>query len=200
MINASIMALINGLMFTLVLHASGQIDILCQELKNISKNILVHKSSMSVLHVLIKRHKRIISFSYNIEKLFSSISLMQIVVDTLVICCLGFLIIISIHNETGTSMIMKIILSYIALTTEVFVICFAGEYLSLKGDSIISSTYDTLWYDMPSTQARIILFVIMRSQKRLTITAGKMIDMSFETFTNIMKASVSYISVLNAMY
>ena len=42
-----------------------------------------------------------------------------------------------------------------------------------------------LWYDMPSNYSKIIVFIIMRSQKRLAITAGKMMDMSFETFTNV---------------
>ncbi|XP_018348726.1 PREDICTED: odorant receptor 30a-like [Trachymyrmex septentrionalis] len=87
---------------------------------------------------------------------------MQIVLNTLTMCCLGFFTII--------------------------------------GKLIANATYETLWYDMPVNTSRIMMFIIMRSQKRLTITAGKMMDMSFETFANIMKATASYISVLNAMY
>ncbi|KAL6254512.1 hypothetical protein P5V15_014565 [Pogonomyrmex californicus] len=200
MLHAITLALINGLIFTLVLHASGQIDIICQEFKNISKNVLVHKSSVPLFGILIERHERVILFSDNIEKLFSFIALIQVVWNTLVICCVGFFIIISIHNETGTIMVAKTVLVYIAVTIEIFAMCFIGEYLSFKSESITSSTYDALWYDMPTTQARIILFILMRSQRQITITAGKITDMSFETFTNIMKATVSYISVLNAMH
>ncbi|XP_036141369.1 odorant receptor 13a [Monomorium pharaonis] len=195
-----VLCLINGLIFTLVLHVSGQIDIMCHEFKNISKSIFLHKSSATLFGMLIERHNRIISFSENIEKFFSFIALMQVVWNTLVICCLGFIIIISFHNGTDVFITIKTIFAYVAVTFEVFIICFIGDHLRLKGELIANATYDSLWYNMSPRQNKIILFIIIRSQKRLIITAGKMMDMSLETFTNIMKASVSYASVLNAMY
>ncbi|XP_018047596.1 PREDICTED: odorant receptor 13a-like [Atta colombica] len=150
--------------------------------------------------MLIKRHNRVISFSKNIEQLFSFIALMQVVLNTLVICSIGFFLIVSIHNEASVFELVKTIFAYCVIMVEAFIICFAGEHLSLKGKLIANVTYETLWYDMPVNTEKILMFIIMRSQERLTITAGKMIDMSFETFANIMKASASYISVLNAMY
>ncbi|XP_024879262.1 odorant receptor 13a-like isoform X1 [Temnothorax curvispinosus] len=192
-------AILNGLIITLVHHVSGQVDVICQEFRNISRTTLLYRSSLSSFGILVKRHNRIISFSENIEELFSFIALMQVVWNTLVICCLGFIIILSIHNETGVFALMKTMIAYLAITMEAFIICFAGEYLSFKGKSIARATYETPWYDMPSKQNKIIIFILMKSQKRLAITAGKMMDMSFETFTSIMKASVSYVSVLYAM-
>ncbi|KAL0133989.1 hypothetical protein PUN28_001122 [Cardiocondyla obscurior] len=150
--------------------------------------------------MLVERHNKVISFSENIEQLFSFIGLMQVVWNTLLICCLGFVLIISVYNETGVFMLVKTVFAYLAITTEAFIICFAGEYLSLKGALIARATYETLWYDMPSDRSKYIIFIIMRSQKRLAITAGKMMDLSFETFMTIMKASASYVSVLYAMY
>ncbi|XP_071569016.1 odorant receptor 13a-like [Temnothorax nylanderi] len=194
------MAILNGLIFALVLHLSGQVDIICQEFRNISRTTLLYGSSLSSFGVLVERHNRIISFSENIEELFSFIALMQVVWNTLVICCLGFIIILSIHNETGVFALVKTVIAYFSIIMEVFFICFAGEYLGLKGNLIARATYETPWYNLPSNQSKIIIFILLRSQKRLAITAGKMMDMSFETFTSIMKASVSYISVLNAMY
>ncbi|XP_039309963.1 uncharacterized protein LOC105193063 [Solenopsis invicta] len=184
-IHAGILATVNGLIFTLVFHVSGQIDVICYEFTNISKNTLLHKSSVSLIGMLIKRHNRIISFSKNIETLFSLIALMQVIWNTLVICCLGLVIIVSVHNNTGVFVLVKTGVAYIAMTIETFVICFAGEYLSLKSKSIADATYKSLWYDMPLRQSKIILFIIMRSQKRLGIHAGKMLDMSFQTFTNV---------------
>ncbi|XP_039310431.1 odorant receptor 13a isoform X2 [Solenopsis invicta] len=125
-------AAINGLIFTLVLHVSGQIDIICQEFRNISKNAFSYRSSAFNLGMLIERHNKVYAFSENIEKLFSFIALMQVVCKTLVICCLGFIIIISVHNETDVFVFTKAILAYFAVMIECFIICFAGEYLSLK--------------------------------------------------------------------
>ncbi|XP_011155671.3 odorant receptor 13a isoform X1 [Solenopsis invicta] len=200
LIHACTIAVLNGLILTLVLHVSGQIDIICCEFRNLSKDTVLHKSSVPLFGMLLERHNRIISFSKNLETLFSFISLMQVVWNTLVICCLGFVIIISIDNGTGIFVLVKTVSGYFVVMVEAFVICFAGEYLSLKSKSVGDAIYETLWYDMPTHQSKIIIFIIMRSQKRLAITAGKMVDMSFETFTSIMKASASYVSVLYAMY
>ncbi|KAL0133977.1 hypothetical protein PUN28_001118 [Cardiocondyla obscurior] len=83
---------------------------------------------------------------------------------------------------------------------EVFVYCFAGEFLTAKSKSIGDAIYESLWYNLPPSDSRIVLFMMLRCQKRLTITAGRFIDLTLEGFTSIMKASVSYVSVLNAMY
>ncbi|XP_071644028.1 odorant receptor 4-like isoform X1 [Temnothorax longispinosus] len=199
-LHVCMISILNGFIFTLVLHLSGQVDIICQEFENISKHILLHRFSIPSFGMLIEKHNKVISFSENIEQLFSFIGLMQVVWITLVICCLGFVLIISIHNKTGVFALVKTMIAYLAIAMEVFMICFSGEYLSSKGKSIARATYETPWYDMPSNQSKILIFIMMRSQKRLAITAGKMMDMSFETFTSIMKASVSYVSVLYAMY
>ncbi|KAG5326914.1 OR67C protein, partial [Acromyrmex heyeri] len=179
-----LVAVLNGLIFTLVLHVSGQIDIICQEFKNISENAFPYQSSAFILGVLIKKHNKVYSFSENIEELFSFIALMQVVCKTLVICCLGFVIIISVHNEIDFYLFVKAAVAYIAVMIEIFIICFAGEYLSLKSKSVADAAYKSLWYDMPINQTKIISFVIMKSQRRLSITAGKMMDMSFEALTN----------------
>ncbi|XP_024879554.1 odorant receptor 67a-like isoform X1 [Temnothorax curvispinosus] len=134
------------------------------------------------------------------EKFFSLFSLLQVFWNTAVVCCLGFVLIISIHNETGVFVLVKTMSGYFSMILEVFIICLAGEYLSSKGKLITTATYEMPWYNMPSNQSKILMFIMMRSQKRLVITAGKMMDMSFESFTTIIKASASYISVLYAIY
>ncbi|XP_072750309.1 odorant receptor 4-like [Anoplolepis gracilipes] len=199
MLGSCAIAIINGLIFSLVFHVSGQIDIICQGFKTISKNIYVG-SSVVTLEILIKRHNRVVLFSEQIGKLFSFIILMQVCANTLIICCLGFVITISIHNEIGVIVLLKAILGYFAIMIEAFIICLAGEYLSFKSKSISDAAYESLWYDMPSNQGKIISLMILRSQKRLAITAGKIMNLSLEAFASIMKASASYVSVLHAMY
>jgi len=50
---------------------------------------------------------------------------------------------------------------------------------------IADAVYESLWYDLPSNQRKIITFVIMRSQKQLMITAGRVTNLSLETFTSV---------------
>lgn len=43
---------------------------------------------------LVNRHYKIINFSKDVENLFSYIALLQLLCNTLIICCIGFLMII----------------------------------------------------------------------------------------------------------
>ncbi|XP_011862394.1 PREDICTED: odorant receptor 13a-like isoform X2 [Vollenhovia emeryi] len=196
---AAVIALLNSLILTLVLHVSGQIDIMCQGLREIPTT---KKSRSSAIRLLIEKHQRIISLSNNIENYFSFVALIQFIWNTVVICSIGIMIVISLGMdvEGKSGLLIQSIMPYIAVTLEAFVFCFAGEYLSTKSKSISDAAYETLWYELSTSECRILLLVIVRSQKRLTITAGKVMDLTLEGFTALMKASASYMSVLHAMY
>ncbi|XP_039310437.1 odorant receptor 22c-like isoform X1 [Solenopsis invicta] len=196
---ATVIAMLNALILTLVLHVSGQIDIMCQELKEIRST---SKSNSISTSSLVARHQKIISLSKNIENYFSFVALLQFVWNTFVICAIGFMVVISLSmNITSKSgILIQFIIPFCAVTMEAFVFCFAGEYLRTKSKAVGDAAYEAVWYDLPTSECRILLFVILRSQKQLTITAGKVMDLTLEDFTSVMKASASYISVLNAMY
>ncbi|XP_014483809.1 PREDICTED: odorant receptor 13a-like [Dinoponera quadriceps] len=212
---AGILAMLDALLLTLVLHVCGQIDIVQQKLSTITRKDIERDTCM--VKILVIRHQRIISFSKNIETLFSKIALIQFLSDTLIICCLGFLIVISINIPNGTTMLVKSVLFYISIGMQAFIFCFVGEYLSskvsvfiirhtkeacrvLQSEMIGDAAYESLWYDLKPNENRDLFFMIVRSQKRLTLTAGKFVNLSLRQFGNIVKASASYMSVLHAMY
>ncbi|XP_026823992.1 odorant receptor 67c isoform X1 [Ooceraea biroi] len=172
---------------------------MCQELREISSTSKPYSLSTKSL---ITRHQKIILLSNNVENFFSFVGLLQFVWNTFVICCIGFMAVISLdmNTEGKSGVIIQFIIPSVAVTIEAFVFCFAGEYLSTKSKSIGDAAYEAVWYDLSTSECRVLLFLILRSQKRLTITAGKVTDLTLEAFTTVMKASASYISVLHAMY
>ncbi|XP_011694595.1 PREDICTED: odorant receptor 4-like [Wasmannia auropunctata] len=191
---------VNSLIVTLILHIGGQIDILRDWLlKAFSKNMM-HTVDRITMKALIIKHQQIIMFSENVENLYTYIALMLFVSDTLIICCIGFIIVTSIGTPDGPAILIRSVLFYIVMNLEAFIYCFAGEYLNAKSKTIGDAAYDSLWYDDTTEKSRLMLLIILRSQKRLTITIGKIMDLSLERFTSVVKASASYISVLLAMY
>ncbi|XP_014483193.1 PREDICTED: odorant receptor 22c-like [Dinoponera quadriceps] len=168
-------------------------------LKSISNEMPHYESVAYRTKILVEKHNKVISFSENLDKLLSFMALMQIFWNTLVFCFLGLHIVVSIHNAAGV-ILVKAIIAYFGIMMEIFIFCFAGEYLTHKSRSLGDAGYESLWYNMSPSLSKNILFFIMRSQKQLTLTAGGMTILSLEAFTSIMKASASYISVLNAMY
>lgn len=51
-------------------------------------------TSLTIISDLVHRHRKIIALSENIENLFSIIALLQLLWNTLIICCSGFMIIL----------------------------------------------------------------------------------------------------------
>lgn len=66
---------------------------MCRGLVEISSGDDAFDLPATSIKTLIHRHQRIIALSADIETLFSYIALMQFLWNTLVICCLGFLIV-----------------------------------------------------------------------------------------------------------
>ncbi|KAM0736513.1 Odorant receptor 4 [Formica fusca] len=191
--------MLDALVITLVLHVSGQIDIVCRGLLELFSGKREYKSYKDATSAIIRKHQDIIVLSDNIENLFSYIALLQFLTNTLVICGIAFAIVTTIQTHQGYALLLKSLFFYIAITLEAFIFCFAGEHLSNKSKSIANTAYEALWYNAKPSESRILLILMLRSQKRLTLTIGKFNDLSLEVFADTLKASASYVSVLLAM-
>ncbi|XP_076386815.1 uncharacterized protein LOC100884046 [Megachile rotundata] len=183
----------SALILMVVLHVGCQIDILCQTI------IDVPLRDKKQLEFFISRHQDIIVFTEKIEQFFTYMALSQLLSNILITCCLGFLIIMSISGDAGLSVFFKSVLFYVALWIEAYVYCFAGEYLNTKSKLICETAYKCLWYNLYPSESKLLIIVILRAQKGFTLTFGKFSNLSLENFTEILKASASYMSVLLAM-
>lgn len=87
-----------------VLHACGQIDILCDALGHFSPDKYNQQERLmsSVAGELVVRHQKIIAFSDKVEKIFCYIALMQFISSTLVTCCLGYMV-VTVSNRSRRS-------------------------------------------------------------------------------------------------
>ncbi|XP_077261523.1 uncharacterized protein LOC143897075 isoform X2 [Temnothorax americanus] len=129
---AEAIGLLNALLINLILHISGQIDILRKSVTEIFPKKGKCSPSRSVVKEIIKKHQKVIIFSEHIEDLYSYIALVLFVSDTLIICCLGFAIVASIGQPNALKIILRTLLFYFNTNLEAFIFCFAGEHLSDK--------------------------------------------------------------------
>ncbi|XP_011263780.2 odorant receptor 4 [Camponotus floridanus] len=190
---------VNALLLTLILHIGGQMNILRSWLMDFTSNESVKKRTIFTTNQIIEKHQRIINFSEKVENLYTYIALLQFASNTIMICSLAFLIVSAIGTPDATEKIIRSLLFYAITNLEAFIFCFAGEYLNNKSKAIGIAAYNSAWYNLKPQQTRILLFIILRSQKQLTLTVGKLTNLSLEYFASIMNASGSYLSVMLAM-
>ncbi|XP_032669862.1 odorant receptor 4-like [Odontomachus brunneus] len=195
--------LLNALLLALSLHVGGQMEVLRSWLIELVPKEGIRRerrdSIVSTTNKIIRKHQRIINFTEYIEDLYTYIALVQFTSNTVLMCSLGFLIVSAIGSPDATEQIVRSLLFYTVTNLEAFIFCFAGEYLKNKSTAIGTAAYNSTWYELGPENSRPLIFVILRAQKQLTLTVGKIMDLSLESFTNIMKASGSYLSVLLAM-
>nr|XP_033342126.1 odorant receptor 4-like [Megalopta genalis] len=190
-------AMFMALLAALVLHVGSQVDILCEELMDVPK--YRKEERLLSIKTLVVRHQKIIYLGENIRDLFINIALVQYLSNILMICFLGFMLVNSLGTENGPSVVVKCFPFYVAANCEAFVLCYTGEYLISKSENVHRAAYDMDWYKLNHRDMQLILLLLQRSQKELTLSAGKFVNLSVEAFANILKASASYISILLAM-
>lgn len=71
--------------------------------------------------------------------------------------------------------------------------------LSLQSESVGLAVYLTEWYRRSPKQRKQLLLIIIRSQRRCAITAMKFADLSLEGFADVIKFSISFYAILQAM-
>ena len=98
--------------------------------------------------------------------------------------------------------IVMAIKSFIVLSTllvQLFAYSYVGEYLKLQMEGVGDSLYFCSWYDIPTSMAKDIIYIIMKSQDPVSLKAGKFFIVNMETYMSILKTSMSYLSVLRVM-
>ncbi|NP_001177509.1 odorant receptor 69 isoform X1 [Nasonia vitripennis] len=199
-------AMTESLFIVLILHACSYVDLLLDEIKifsdNCNKKVLNITDSNNMrfyVHVILKRHIQLLESVKKIENIYSNVSLVQMFFSVITICVTGFVMITALESK-DIVLLIKFATFIWFLLWQIFSFCFAGQYLLNKGETITGAMYDSDWYNIESNDVKAISFIIKKTQRPLSVTAGKYIPLSVTSFAAIVKTSFSYLSVLRASY
>ncbi|XP_050445050.1 odorant receptor 43a-like [Cataglyphis hispanica] len=187
---------IDNFLGLLVFHICAQMEILRNRLLNINgfKNFNVGLS-MSV-----RNHIRLIRSVDIIDKTFNLMLLALLVYFGILFCLQGFLIISMIDDGGNVSFVRICWLVSVLINTFVHmcVYCVVGEILIEKCEGICYAAYEYAWYTLKPNEARSLMLIMIRAERPLYITAGKIFPMTLSLFCSLIKTSAGYISVLLA--
>ncbi|XP_035742390.1 odorant receptor 22c-like [Vespa mandarinia] len=77
-----------------------------------------------------------------------------------------------------------------------FIYCFIGECFIQESSNFGNAIYNYDWYNLPVTESKFFLICMIRSKKPQFLTSGKFAVLSLSIFTDILKTSMGYLSVL----
>ncbi|XP_018361489.1 PREDICTED: uncharacterized protein LOC108760186 [Trachymyrmex cornetzi] len=79
---------------------------------------------------------------------------------------------------------------------------FLANYLGQKiidhNNHVFDTAYNVQWYKTPLHIQRMILFLLQRRAKEFSLNIGSIFDASIEGFATLIKASVSYFTVMHS--
>nr|AQN78421.1 olfactory receptor 19 [Meteorus pulchricornis] len=192
--------------YTFVFHICGQLEILKILMENMfgdneQESDKLDESAAQFFKVVVRRHQELIKFAEMVEDIFNMLFLQQFLGSMISISSEGFLIISMIVGDVDVPAVAVIFVIIYAIYCIVMtlVYCTGGEYLIASSEAIYTAIYNSHWYNSERLHRMELTVIINRAQRPLYITIGKFTPISLTTFTNFMKTTGSYMSVLLAV-
>ncbi|XP_014487923.1 PREDICTED: odorant receptor 13a-like, partial [Dinoponera quadriceps] len=185
-----------GLTAVLVMHACGQLKILMNLMRHFVEEQSHERQSIDrKLAEMVEYQIRIRNFLRLVEHTMQQVCLIELMGCTLIVCILGYCIIMEWENSNAIAMCTYFI-TLISIMINVFMFCYTGEQLTIQAEKVAITSCELEWYRLPDRKARGIVLVMIMSNSPTKITAGKVVDLSFKTFGDVVKASMTYFNML----
>ncbi|XP_011880212.1 PREDICTED: odorant receptor 13a-like [Vollenhovia emeryi] len=185
-----------GLAAVFVMHACGQLKILVNLMRNLVEEQWQGKQEVDRKLAKVVEHQiRIRSFLHLVESTLQQACLIELMGCTLIVCLLGYFIIMEWENSNSIAM-CSYFTSFTSMMINMFMFCYTGEQLTVQAEKVARTSCVLEWYRLPNKEARGIVLVIIMSNIPTKITAGKIMDLSFKTYGDIVKTAVTYFNML----
>ncbi|XP_039304877.1 odorant receptor 33a-like isoform X2 [Solenopsis invicta] len=185
-----------GLAAVFVMHACGQLKILMNLMRNLVEEQWQEKREVNKkLAVMIEHQIRIRSFLQSVETTLQQACLMELTGCTAVACLLGYFIIMEWENSNSIAM-CSYFTALVSMMINMFMFCYTGEQLTVQAEKVARTSCVLEWYRLPKKEARGIVLIIIMSNMPMKITAGRIMDLSFKTYGDVVKTAVTYFNML----
>ncbi|XP_014485717.1 PREDICTED: odorant receptor 67a-like [Dinoponera quadriceps] len=141
-------------------------------------------------------HKKALRFANLVEAVFSPMFLFVAGFNMLIVSMTG---VTAMTNIDKPSEFLRQITFACALLVHLFFESFQAQRLIDHSVHIHTSLINTAWYHVSFRTRKILIFMLMRTQEPCVLTAGKMFVISMDTFSTIVRASMSYFTMLRSM-
>ncbi|KAK2584511.1 hypothetical protein KPH14_006882 [Odynerus spinipes] len=143
----------------------------------------------------LRRHIQAIEFSEFVEGTFSTCLLCTMGVHVIGLAVAGFQILL--HTDDFNELVRYICLCT-SVVIQLFWECWQAQLLLDYSNVPYECAIESEWYNTSTRCKKILVLIMVRSLRPCKITAGKMITLSIETFSSVLRTSMSYFTVLQS--
>ncbi|XP_014484217.1 PREDICTED: odorant receptor 82a-like [Dinoponera quadriceps] len=174
-----------GLAAFFIMHVCGQLAVLTGKFQRLNDISVPEDRAVATLLADIVEHQvKVKSFLKQVEDAMRYIWLVEIVGSTLLLCLVGYYIIMEWESSDSTATLtLSVMLT--SFTFSIFTVCYVGQLLTDQSLEVGLMTSTTNWYRLPYMRARSLILIMAISNIPEKISAGKLIEMSLPTFGNV---------------
>ncbi|XP_017883139.2 odorant receptor 4-like isoform X2 [Ceratina calcarata] len=182
-----------GIMATFVGHARGMLQIQMALLEDMVVDAKNNKEK-SLLPLIVSNHVGILTYAKRVAYAMQEICFLEVTTTTLLICTMEYLSIMA-WRDVDLIALGTYVGSWISMTLNMFIICYAGDLLVEEGEKFGEATYNIEWYNLPEKKAQDLIILIGISRYPPKLTGGKIFEISIDTFSSVIKSSFVYLNL-----
>nr|AKO89982.1 odorant receptor 18 [Microplitis mediator] len=141
----------------------------------------------------VKCHLIILKLADTINKTFDKVILLQFFISSIVLC-------ISVYNlaflDVFTTEFTSIILYLCCMLMEIFILCAAGNQVTIVSSTLSDAIYHTDWINLDTSAVKSLMIIMNRGLKPIIFSSGHIIKISYDSFKTPIKLSYSSYNVL----
>ncbi|XP_072760981.1 odorant receptor 4-like isoform X1 [Anoplolepis gracilipes] len=184
------------LIVILVFHICGELSILSYRIKNIrtySQDIVVNR-----IRSFVRMHLKIIWMAKSVDNTFNLILLDELLGNSIVLAISLYYVITNLQVSEMATCSTFIFFAIIALVM-LFGYCLIGDQLTQQCINVQDAYYQCDWYEMPLSCKKYLLICMIHGQVMLYLTAARFYIFSLNSFTDVIKTSLAYLSMLRTL-
>ncbi|XP_076760942.1 odorant receptor 82a-like [Xylocopa sonorina] len=180
-------------------HACGQMQVLMIWLEH----LVAGRADMSDLvddriASIVSQHVRILKFLALTEKALQQISFVEFLGCTINLCLVGYYIIVD-WNQREIASVLTYATILLSIGFNIFIFCYIGELVAEQCQKVGETTYMIEWHELSGSKKLCCILIIAMSNSSIKFTAGNMVELSINTFSDVVKTSVAYLNMLRAI-
>nr|AYN64394.1 odorant receptor OR4 [Rhyacophila nubila] len=188
----------DGFCLILFTHCIAQLKALQMKLKQLFKNmdgfdeeLIQHR-----LNNIVEHHSKILRFCDRVQTLLSIFFFNLVILTSMQLCVTGFQIMESLESK---EIKIEFVIFTLGTVVQVYLPCKYGTILSDASLDVGDAAYFSGWESIPNKKFRMTLvFIIMRSQTPILLTAVGMVPVNISSFSSILHTSWSYFTLLRS--
>ncbi|XP_071637394.1 odorant receptor 4-like isoform X2 [Temnothorax longispinosus] len=184
------------LLVILVFHICGELSILSYRIRHVGE--YSQAAVADRIRSFVRMHLKIIWMAKSVDDTFNLILLDELVGNSIVLAISLYYVIMNLEVSEVATLFTFTFFAIIALVM-LFGYCLIGDQLTQQCISVQDAYYECNWYEMPHGCKKCLLICMIRGQVMLYLTAGRFYMFSLNSFTDVIKTSLGYLSLLRTV-